>query len=137
MWFLVIALLLPCPQVPEGDSTRLPQGCAAPVDGWLWTRPADAHREARLVELEHLLRVEEQENAVLAANLDLCAEGCDLDCPPILPPPPTTPAWVWASLGAGAPLATVGVCSILGCDMTTTIMSGILSGALTIGVAAW
>lgn len=132
---IALLLLLPCPQVPEGDATRLPQGCAAPVDGWLWTRPADAHREARLAELSVMVRDLELELTETAAALDICADGYDEPCPAL--PPAPTPGWVWATLGAGAPVAAVGVCSIVGCDMTTTVLSAILTGALTIGVAAW
>jgi hypothetical protein len=132
---LIIMLLLPCPTMPEGDSTRLPKGCEAPVDGWLWTRPADAAREAKVAEQTSVIRNLELELTETETALDLCADGCDLSCPPI--PPAPTASWVWATLGGGAPLAAVGVCSLAGCDFPQSLLSGILAGALTIGVAAW
>jgi hypothetical protein len=132
---LIFALLLPCPAQLEGDSTRLPQGCAAPADGWLWTRPADADREARLAELVAVQRVLELELAQTTEALDACSDGIAVPCPAF--PAPVADPWVWTTIGAGAVVGGAGVCSLAGCDLTTSLLAGILSGAASIGLAAW
>ena len=132
---LSLLLVLPCPTALEGDSTRLPAGCSAPVDGWLWTRPADAHREASLAEALSLVRDLELELTENAAALDVCAEAVLAEPPP--PSVPPTSPWVWATLGVVAPVASVGVCSLAGCGDGRTLLAAVLAGGLTIGIAAW
>lgn len=132
---ILVALLLPCPAHPEGDATRLPAGCPAPVDGWLWTRPADAHREALVASLGAQNLELRDENSRLSALLSSCSEAVDVPCPEL--PPPPAPAWTWAALGAVVPTASVGLCLMLGCSMTEALGAGALGGVFVVGVSLW
>lgn len=148
-----------CPAELTDDGTGVAAGCPVPVPAACWpvdagaalvgkvARGEECDRQLQRVKLEERAAYREDMTRAIAA-LDqvvpqlrsLAAEVRSLGeaiqaVPPAAASEPALPAWAWVLAGAGVPMATLGICSLAGCDTATKWGAAVGSVGVTVGTA--